>query len=121
AMLDLDLNRAMHMFARGVSVTEETLAVDLINAMEFAEGTSYLDTEHTAEHFREVLWDAKYFDRAYRSAPTLRPGEEDEKLLRKADAAWREIVAAQRDPELPEDFLREVDRIAEAARKELLA
>jgi hypothetical protein len=41
-------------------------------------------------------------------------------LLSKADAAWREIVAAQRDPEMSPDFLREVDRIADAARKELL-
>jgi len=120
-MLDLDCNRAMHLFSRGVVINDETLAVDTIHAMEFAEGTSYLDTDHTAEHFRDVLWDAKYFDRAYRNAPSLRPGEEDEKLLRKADTAWREIVAAQRDPELPPDFLREVDRIAEAARKELLS
>jgi trimethylamine--corrinoid protein Co-methyltransferase len=121
AMLDLDLNRAMHMFSKGAEINDDTLAVDVINAMEFAEGTSYLETDHTPEHFRNTLWDARYFDRAYRNAPSLRPGEEDEKLLRKADAAWREIVAAQRDPEMPPDFLREVDRIAGAARKELLS
>ena len=120
AMLDLDQNRAMHMLSRGAAINDETLAVDLINVMEFAETTSYLDTDHTAAHFKETLWDAKYFDRAYRSAPVMRPGEEDEKLLRKADAAWREIVAGQRDPDMPPDFLREVDRIADAAKKELL-
>jgi trimethylamine--corrinoid protein Co-methyltransferase len=120
AMLDLDLNRAMHQFSRGAPVNDETLALDVINAMEFAETASYLSADHTALHFRETLWDAKYFDRAYRGAEEWKPGEEDEKLLRKADAAWREIAAAQRDPERAPDFLREVDRIAEAARKELL-
>jgi trimethylamine---corrinoid protein Co-methyltransferase len=120
AMLDLDLNGAMHKLSRGAAVSDETLALELIDAMEFAETASYLDTDHTAGHFKETLWDAKYFDRAYRGAPALRPGEEDEKLLRKADAEWRGIVAAQRDPEMPPDFLREVDRIAEAAKKELL-
>lgn len=120
AMLDLDLNRAMHRFSRGAAISDETLALDVIGALEFAETATYLDTDHTAEHFKEVLWDAKYFDRSYRHAPSLRPGEEDEKLLRKADAAWREIVAAQRDPELAPDFLREVDHIADAARRELL-
>jgi trimethylamine--corrinoid protein Co-methyltransferase len=120
AMLDLDLNRAMHMFSKGAAVNDETLATDVINAMEFAEATSYLEADHTAIHFKDVVWDAKYFDRAYRSAPALRPGEEDEKLLGKADAAWREIVAGQRDQEIAPGLVREVDLIADAARRELL-
>jgi trimethylamine--corrinoid protein Co-methyltransferase len=121
AMLDLDANRAMYMFSKGAVINDETLGVDLINTMEFAETTSYLDTDHTVEHFKDVLWDAKFFDRTYRHDPVLRPGEVNEKLLCKADAAWREIVAAQSDPEMLPDFLMEVDRIADAARKELLS
>jgi trimethylamine--corrinoid protein Co-methyltransferase len=120
AMLDLDANRAMHMLGRGAAIDDETLCVDLIAEMGFCDGSSYLTADHTAKHFREVLWDAKFFDRSYRRDAALRPAEEDEKLLRKADAAWREIVAAQADPEMPPDFLREVDRIADAARRELL-
>jgi len=120
AMLDLDANRAMHLFARGVEIAEETLGLDLIQAMEFCEGTSYLTTEHTARHFRSVLWDSAYFDRTYRRDGPIHAPEEDGKLLRKADAAWREIVAAQRDPDIAPDFLAELDRIVAAARQELL-
>jgi trimethylamine--corrinoid protein Co-methyltransferase len=120
AMLDLDANRAMHLFARGVEIADETLGLDLIQAMEFCEGTSYLTTEHTARHFRSVLWDSAYFDRTYRRDGPIHARDEDEKLLRKADAAWREIVAAQRDPELAPNFLAELDRIVAAARQELL-
>jgi trimethylamine---corrinoid protein Co-methyltransferase len=120
AMLDLDANRAMHMLSAGAAINDETLCVDLIAAMGFCDGSSYLTTDHTADHFREVLWDAKYFDRTYRRDAALRPGEQSEKLLAKADAAWRKIVAAQDDPEFEAGFLREVDRIADAARRELI-
>jgi trimethylamine--corrinoid protein Co-methyltransferase len=120
AMLDLDANRAMHILARGVEINDETLGLDLIEAMEFCDGDSYLTAEHTARHFRSGLWDSPYFDRTYRRDGPFLAVEEDAKLLRKADADWRALVAAQRDPELPAGFLAEVDRIVAAARRELL-
>ncbi|NUQ62858.1 MAG: trimethylamine methyltransferase family protein [Pirellulales bacterium] len=121
AMLDLDLNRAMYRFSQGTVIDEEALCLDLIREMEFCEKTSYLQTEHTAAHFRENLWDARYFDRTYRRSNILHAADEDRNVLRKADADWRAIVARQKDPEQPEDFLREVDRIVEAGKTELLA
>jgi trimethylamine--corrinoid protein Co-methyltransferase len=120
AMLDLDLNRAMYGFSQGAVIDNETLCLDLIQELEFCEQSSYLQTDHTAQHFRDHLWDAQYFDRTYRRGNVLSGADEDQKLLRKADAAWRAILAEHHDPELPESFLREVDRIVEAGKAELL-
>jgi hypothetical protein len=39
----------------------------------------------------------------------------------KRDQAWRKLVAAEPPPEIEPAFAREVDRIVQAARKELLA
>ena len=121
AMIDLDVNTAMYKFGRGMEVNDDTLCVDLINELEFCEKIAYIESEHTFRHFRDVLWDTRYFDRTYRREEALRPGEEDEKILRKADEAWREIVAEQETIEVDPEFAAELDRIVEAARKELLA
>ncbi|MBT3378728.1 MAG: hypothetical protein HN742_21450 [Lentisphaerae bacterium] len=116
AMLDLDANLAMYRFSQGAVVNEETLCVDLIDQMGFCEHSSYLETDHTAEHFRDLLWDSVYFDRGYRGDAPRLPEVEDGKLLRKADADWRELVKGVEDPELPESFLSEVERIVAGAR-----
>lgn len=121
AMLDLDMNRAQFEFGRGLEVSDETLCLGLIESLEFCEKSTYLESDHTLEHFREVLWAARMFDRSYRRAETLTPQEADTALLRKADRAWRDLVAGQKPPELEGRFLAELDRIAEAARAELLA
>jgi len=119
AMIDLDVNRAMYEFTRGVEVSDETLCVDVINDLEFCEKGTYLESEHTLRHFREIVWDTQLFDRTYRRESMLRPEDEDEKILKKADAAWRELVAGQELLEVDAQFSTELDRIVESARREL--
>jgi trimethylamine--corrinoid protein Co-methyltransferase len=121
AMIDLDMNRAQYGFGRGLEVDEETMCVDLINALEFGEKTTYLESEHTARHYRDVLWATRMFDRTYRKSGGALPPEEDSRILGKADATWRELIAAQEPMELDTRFAAELDRIVEAARAELLA
>jgi len=120
AMLDLDTNRALYGFARGLEVNEDTMALNLINDLGFCERGSYLESEHTLEHFRSVLWDPLFLERRYRAESEGLRGA-DEPLLRKADCGWRELVASsaagyEREP----GFRAEVERIVEAARRELL-
>jgi len=120
AMLDLDAAKAVHMFGRGLDVSKETLCVDLINQLEFCQKGSYIETDHTLRFFREVLWDPKYFDRSSREDGNLSPGAHDSRLLDKADKEWRALVASQPDMECPTEFRAEVNRIAAAARLELV-
>lgn len=121
AMIDLDVSKAIYMFSQGIEVNDETMCLDLIKELEFGEKKgAYIETEHTLRHFRDVLWDSKYFDRTYRKETSLTPSVHDSKLLEKADEAWRQIVTSQEPIELAPQFIAEVDRIVEAARKELL-
>lgn len=121
AMLDLDINRALYQFASGVRIDDETLCIDLINELAFCETSTYLEAEHTFRNFRNIQWDTRLFDRTFRVEEQLRPGEEDERLLRRADDRWRELVAAQ-EPVTPDPCLAaEVERIVASAKSELMA
>lgn len=119
AMIDLDLNRAMYQFHRGFEVTPETLGLDAINELGFCAEGSYVEHAHTYRHFRQVGWDTKVLDRTYRGEGTLTAAQADEAVLKKADAAGRELVAKQEDFERPVAFRKELDLIVEAARKDL--
>lgn len=119
AMIDLDANRAMYKFAQGITVNEETMCVDLINELEFCQKRTYLESKHTLDHFREVLWDTLFFDRTYRTS------SEDEarksaRVLEEADQAWRKLISDESPVERDPAFVKEVDRIVEAAKKDLL-
>ena len=107
--------------AQGMEVNDDALALDLINEVAFGEGTTYLESQHTLEHFRRVQWDTQLFDRTYRKEESLTAAEADEKILKQADEAWRELVAAQPPVEIEPDFAAEVGRIVESAKRELLA
>ena len=120
AMIDLETNEALHKFHGGMDVTDETMCLDLIAEMEFGARRTYLDTEHTLRHFRQIGWQPRLLDRRYcdHTAPATLG---DEKMLQDADRAWRELVAAQPDPEPNPALANQLDRIVAAARTELLA
>jgi trimethylamine:corrinoid methyltransferase-like protein len=115
----LEVNEALYKFYAGMEVSEETICLDLISEMEFCSQRTYLETEHTAHHFRQVGWLPKLFDRSYCDHESLAVVS-DEALLERADHAWRELVARQRPPDIGPHFARELDRITAAARRELL-
>jgi len=121
AMIDLDANTALYKFGQGIKVNDDTLALELINEMEFCENTAYIQTEHTLNHFRDVLWDTKIFERKNRQDGSYQTSAVDDQLLKKADQMWRDLVALQKPPAIDPQFLKEVDRIVASARKELLA
>jgi trimethylamine--corrinoid protein Co-methyltransferase len=119
AMLDLDMNRALYGFGQGVVVNDETLCVNLINQLAFCDDDAYISSEHTLAHFREVLWDTRYFDRTYRREASYRPEDADRRLLERADRDWRELVRHHTSPLRDAAFLAELERITAAARREL--
>jgi trimethylamine--corrinoid protein Co-methyltransferase len=119
-MLDLDVSKAIYMFGRGMQVNKDTMCVDLINQVEFCQKDTYLGTDHTIRFFRDVLWDSKYLDRTYRGDGSLSPGTHDSRILDKADREWRDLVASQADEKCSAELRAELDRIAEAARKDLV-
>jgi trimethylamine--corrinoid protein Co-methyltransferase len=121
AMIDLDVNRAIYQLGQGVEINDRTLCVDLINELEFCEEKAYLETEHTLQHFRNIGWDTRLFDRTYRREQELKPREADERILQEADRRWRSLVASHRSPERDGRFRAELDRLVKKAHEELLA
>jgi trimethylamine--corrinoid protein Co-methyltransferase len=119
AMIDLEMNEPIYKLARGIEVDEDACALDLIHEMLFCQSRTYLETEHTAHRYRGLGWYPRLFDRTYCDHTQPAPAD-DENLLRQADAAWRRLVAAQEPIEVDAAFAAELDRIVEAARKELL-
>jgi len=120
AMIDLEINEAIYKFNRGIEVNADICAVDLINQLLFCERRTYLESEHTRAHFREVGWNPRLFDRRLFDHTQPAPCG-DEKMLQQADQSWRQLVAHQPAPTLEPALVRELDRIVAAARKELLA
>jgi trimethylamine:corrinoid methyltransferase-like protein len=110
----------LYKFYAGLEVSDETMCLDLISEMEFCSQRTYLETEHTARHFRQVGWLPKLMDRTYcdHEAPGV---VSDETLLERADQAWRKLIAQQEPPDVDPRWVRELDRITAAAREELLA
>ena len=92
-------------FLRGLEVSEETLAVDIIDKV--GPGGHYLNEEHTLRHFREV-WYSELFDRAMLDQWKQKGGKRFEERLREAT---QKAMAHVPRP-LPAEVLRELDRMA---------
>ena len=120
AMIDLEMNEAIYKLGRGIEVNADTCAVDLINEMLFCEHGTYLESEHTLAHFRQVGWNPRLFDRSYFDHTQPAPCG-DERILQQADQTWRQLVTSQPAPTPDSAMVRELDRIVTAAKKELLA
>lgn len=119
AMLDLEFNEGIYKFFQGIDVDAESMALDVIAEMGFCANETYLQAEHTAEHFRRVGWNPRLLNRTYCDhAASAELG--DAKLLDRADQAWRDLLA--KHPPMEPDFrlITELDRIVAAARRELL-
>jgi trimethylamine:corrinoid methyltransferase-like protein len=61
-MMDLELVDAMDHLAEGFSVDADSLAEEVIRQVA-PRGAVFMDTEHTARHFRKALWIPELMDR----------------------------------------------------------
>jgi len=97
---------------RGVDVTAETIALDVIEQL--GPGGNYLAEDHTAAHFRQEHWFPELLDRQYFDA-WAKSGRKD--MLARCREKLDHILATH-VPEPPSDDLAaELDRIADAALK----
>ncbi len=101
---------------QGIEFSDEALGLPVIEAV--GPGGTFMDQDHTAEHFRKELWFPRLLDRQFydawmnNGAKTMaqRCREEKERLLR------------EHQPEpLPEKIARDIEGILAAARRELEA
>ncbi len=68
AVIDNEILSVCRRYARGVNISDESLATDLVRDVGI--GGSFLDSDHTLEHFREELWEPTILWRNRREAWT---------------------------------------------------
>ena len=113
-LLQHECVRYVERIMRGIGVSNETLALDVIDSV--GPGGTFIDQMHTAEHFREELWMPQLLDRAFW------PGWEAAGRAELGDllpVKVQELLSDYEEKPLPEDVICEVDKIVEAAEKKL--
>jgi trimethylamine--corrinoid protein Co-methyltransferase len=97
----------VNQFMRGVPVSDETLALDVIDKI--GPGGHYLEEEHTLSHFREV-WYSDLFDRTIYQTWLAQGAKRFEERLREKTG---EVMKHQPAP-LPGDVLKAMEQMAQS-------
>ena len=74
-MLDFEVNREIDQLAQGVDVSDEALALELIEQNGPSANHTYLGSEHTARSFRAAQWLPPAFRPHLLGIPRGRTGE----------------------------------------------
>ncbi len=100
---------------RGIEVSEETLAFDVIDSVVSGKDT-FLASEHTVKNFRKELWFPKLLDRQYWQAWH----DSDAKDMMKRCIEKKNDILKNHNPEpIDEDLEKEIDKVIESARHNL--
>jgi trimethylamine--corrinoid protein Co-methyltransferase len=99
---------------RPIEFSDEALGLDVVEQVG-PDGT-FIDTRHTAKHFRKELWFPKLLDRKFYQAWQDAGAASTEDRCR---ARKDEILAHHVPQPVPPELDKELDRIVAAARKEL--
>jgi trimethylamine---corrinoid protein Co-methyltransferase len=104
-MMDEAIDMVKH-FLRGIPVTKESMALDLIDRV--GPGGQYLDTTHTAEHFKKEFWFPSLMDRS--QWDQWAAGGEKTMGVR-VQEKLDHILDTHKVPALPEQIQKEIDVI----------
>ncbi len=118
AMLDLEFNKAMWKFFKGLEVNEQTLALEQIKEIGFGESRSFLDCEHTLKNFKSALWIPELLD------GTMWENDQKElmkerQLQEKANEKWKRILKRYEPPPLDKFKAKMIHEVVKRARSEL--
>lgn len=109
AVIDNEIAGVAAHYVRGFEVNDETLALDLVRAV--GAGGSFLSSDHTLEHFREVIYAPSILCRLRREHWQAQ-GMND--LLAVAREKAQQILARPPHPALSEDQKQELLKIEKA-------
>ena len=107
-VIDDEIIGSIRRFLRGIAVTDETLALDVIR--EVGHRADFLSTDHTLRHFRQEIRHTRLPTRGRRDA-WERQGSRA--LDERAAARVREILAAPAPEYVTREQARELERIAD--------
>jgi trimethylamine--corrinoid protein Co-methyltransferase len=118
-ILDNDIAKAMERFYGHFEVSDDTLAVELIEQVMGQDHTDFLDTDHTMNHWRAEQWYPRWLDRSVWQGPAIETAAEAAMLERIA-AYCRGAIARYEPPAIDGAKIRELDRIYRSAERTIL-
>ena len=118
-VIDFEINRELAQLRRGIEVSDDTLALDLIREYALDHARTYLDTEHTVQHFRDALWQPRLMDRTS-WIDTAEEQRKERQIVKEAEARWRGALHRYRPPAISVEKLRAADDVIARARAALL-
>ena len=100
---------------RGFEVSDETLATDVVAKV--GPGGQFLAEEHTVNHFRNEIWipDAAWTRESYEQWE----GGGRTSMGDRSSAEVKRILSSHEPDPIDEGLAREIDRIVQAAHREL--
>jgi trimethylamine--corrinoid protein Co-methyltransferase len=116
AVIDNELNAMVGRILEGMRVTDETLAIDLMDEVGPVPG-NYLKTHHTRRLWKEEQFLPRLSDRLSFES-WAQQGSRD--VAARARDLAKEIIATHEVPPLPDEQDRELTSIVQAAEKEKL-
>jgi trimethylamine--corrinoid protein Co-methyltransferase len=117
-VIDLELNRQTAQLARGLAVTDGTLALAEIEQFAPDDSQSFLLMDHTLRHWREALWQPRLMDRTAFESPEAERRKERQ-MVERAEALWRDALERYTPPSLDEHKIRAAEETLARARREL--
>jgi len=118
-MLDIEMCKAIERFRGHYEVSDDTLAVELIERMTRAEAINFLDTDHTLRHYRAEQWYPRWFDRSYWQGDEAEVGAETA-MLERIDRYCKDAIDGYERPDIDESKIAELKRIFLAAEREIV-
>lgn len=92
-MMDTDLCGALHVYMKGVEVTEDTLGIDAL--AEQGPGAHLFGTAHTLRHYKTAYWDSALDDNQPWESWDEQGGGD---AATRANARWKQTLAEFRSP-----------------------
>jgi trimethylamine--corrinoid protein Co-methyltransferase len=118
-MLEKELGDGLWKFAKGIPVTDETLAVEAIMEVGAGEGKAFTDIDHTVRLFRQALWHPRLMDRSAYESDEAELAKE-RRLLEGANDAFHETLKRYQPPDVDRQMLAEIWKVVDEARRELM-
>jgi len=113
-MIDVEVGNYMRRLLRGINVTEDTLAKDVI--IKAGIGASFLGNPHTVKHVRDEMWFPELMDRRNATEWMSNPKT---MLANAREKAKRLIETAPNRSKLDKDQIREITKVVERADREI--
>jgi len=111
----MQLISQLNHLGRGLSVTEETLATDIIQQV--GPGGSFLDNDHTLAHYRRELWFPQY---NFRGPWNLWVDSGRKGPVELAHDQVKQILAAKMEPVLSADCVQAMNKVLQQAEEDML-